>query len=181
MYKYKSKQQHKNITIGQKVTNKCLLLLLLLRSSQEVRFTWGSYLRTGEVLSARSPQLAPNHQPLDQRRLSSPQSLLPPPLALLLKQPAVIRWCLKGERRAPCSRSPSATSVPLVRDSCSPGAIRSQAEGGMSPSSKSQTGWEGKRGARAREQTHPRHYTGASNRRCNSWEHYQTFGEGGEL
>lgn len=58
---------------------------------------------------------------------------------LSLKQSVVIRPCLKGEP-ALCLRSPSAMSVPLVRDSCRPGAIRSQAEGGMSLSSKSQTG-----------------------------------------
>lgn len=46
---------------------------------------------------------------------------------------AVIRWCLKRGRSAPCSRSPSATSVPLGQDSFSPGAIRSQAEGGNAP------------------------------------------------
>lgn len=57
---------------------------------------------------------------------------------------AVIRWCLKGGRSAPCSRSPSATSVPLGRDSFGPGAIRSQAEGGMPLSSKSQSGQRGK-------------------------------------
>lgn len=51
----------------------------------------------------------------------------------------------KGERSAPCLRSPSAMSVPLVRDSCSPGAIRSQAEGGMSLTSKSQTGQRGEK------------------------------------
>lgn len=63
------------------------------------------------------------------------------------------KMVFKGERSAPCSRSPSATSVPLVRDSCSPGAIRSQAEGGMSLTSKSQTGWEGEK-EKKRENTH---------------------------
>lgn len=77
-----------------------------------------------------------------------------------LNRSAVIRWCLKGGRSAPCSRSPSATSVPLGRDSFGPGAIRSQAGGGMSLSSKSQTGQRGentphtrarvRRGVRAR-------------------------------
>lgn len=61
----------------------------------------------------------------------------------------------KGERSAPCLRSPSAMSVPLVRDSCFPGAIRSQAEGGMSLTSKSQTGQrEEKKHARAQHSTH---------------------------
>lgn len=60
----------------------------------------------------------------------------------------------KAERSAPCLRSPSATSVPLVRDPCSPGTIRSQAEGGMSLSSKSHTG---QREEGEKTHTHPQH------------------------
>lgn len=60
----------------------------------------------------------------------------------------------RGERSAPCSRSPSATSVPLGRDSFSPGAIRSQAEGGMSLSSKSPHRTEGGKHPRARTRVH---------------------------
>lgn len=74
----------------------------------------------------------------------------------------------KGKRSSPCLRSPSAMSVPLVRDFCLPGAIWSQAEGGMSPTSKSQTGQRGQKHpcARARHGTARRGTHGTARRAC---------------
>lgn len=127
-----------------------------------------SYLWTGEVesylfISSRSLTLAQIIQPLQVRcvlsvpvcQSQSPRSchrpsvsgpVLRPSVSLARHRPSVSgaacshKTAFKGKRSSPCLRSPSAMSVPLFRDFCLPGAIWSQAEGGMSPANKSQTG-----------------------------------------